>query len=366
MGYVGRTPAYGYFERQVESGDGSTTQFNLDYPVASPNQLLVSVDGIIQEPDYSYSTTVSSGQGKINFSEAPDSSSRIFIIYTGRQLLTATPNTASSYIDEFNGDGSTTAFTLTRTPSSTDGSNFIVYIDNVYQREGGSYAFTVSGSTITFTSAPSSGTNNIQVYQLATANAVATVTDGAVTTAKLANGSVTTAKINDGDVTLAKLASDASSGLITEIDQWHITADLSGVTAGTFTTNWTRTSTLFSNKGTGLSQSSGIFSFPSTGYYRIIYSSYIVVTGGAAAFAGIIIKYTTDNFSSVDLHLNVGYNNAYSSSTYANVTLDSIVTISDTTNQKIKFNYESQSAATYAGNSTIPYTGFTCVKIGEL
>lgn len=266
MGYVGRTPAYGYFERQVESGDGSTTQFNLDYPVASPNQLLVSVDGIIQEPDYSYSTTVSSGQGKINFSEAPDSSSRIFIIYTGRQLLTATPNTASSYIDEFNGDGSTTAFTLTRTPSSTDGSNFIVYIDNVYQREGSSYAFTVSGSTITFTSAPASGTNNIQVYQLATANAVATVSDGAVTTAKLANGAVTSAKLDTNVTSRLDNLEDRASTYVWS--QWNPSS--SGVqTNAPSTADSSYTSPYISQ-----SNSSGTLTitFNTAGRYMVFYS----------------------------------------------------------------------------------------------
>ena len=92
---------------------------------------------------------------------------------------------ASPHIDEFNGNGSTTAFTLTQVPSASSAANFIVFVDNVFQRYGSSYAYTVNGTTLTFTSAPSSGTNNIQVIQLSQANTINTVADSTVTKAKL-------------------------------------------------------------------------------------------------------------------------------------------------------------------------------------
>ena len=92
---------------------------------------------------------------------------------------------ASPHIDEFNGNGSTTAFTLTQTPSANSANNFLVFVDNVFQRYGSSYAYTVNGTTLTFTSAPPSGTNNIQVIQLSQANTLNTVADGAITQAKL-------------------------------------------------------------------------------------------------------------------------------------------------------------------------------------
>ena len=185
MAYIGAEPSYGVFERQVLTGDGSTTQWNLDYAVSTPTQLLVSVGGIIQEPYYSYSVSTSNGQSVINFSEAPDSGDRAFLVYMGRQLLTAQVAQSESYIDEFNGDGSTVAFTLTQTPVSNDARNFMVYVGNVYQRNGSSYAFTVAGDTLTFTAAPPSGTNNIQVYQLNGVNTLNTVADNTITIAKV-------------------------------------------------------------------------------------------------------------------------------------------------------------------------------------
>ena len=72
----------------------------------------------------------------------------------------------------------------------------MVFVDNVYQRLGSSYAYTVSGSTLTFTSAPASGTNNIQVIQLNGVNTLNSVADGTITTAKIQNAQVTKEKLN--------------------------------------------------------------------------------------------------------------------------------------------------------------------------
>jgi hypothetical protein len=184
MAYIGAAPTYGVFDRQVLAGDGTATQFNLDH-MAVPTSLLVVLDGVVQEPEYSYSTNLTAGQPKITFSEAPDNGGRISIVYLGNEVLTATPATSSTHIDEFNGNGSATAFTLTRTPAANNAHNYVVFIDNVFQRYGSSYAYTVSGATITFTSAPPSGTNNIQVIQLNGVNTLNTVANGAISKAKL-------------------------------------------------------------------------------------------------------------------------------------------------------------------------------------
>jgi hypothetical protein len=63
-------------------------------------------------------------------------------------------------VDYFSGNASTTAFTLSKPVASV--AQVQAVVNNVAQNP--SDAFTVSGNTITFTSAPSSGTNNIYVY----------------------------------------------------------------------------------------------------------------------------------------------------------------------------------------------------------
>ena len=189
MAYIGAAPTYGVFDRQVLAGDGTTTSFNLDH-MAVPTSLLVVLDGIVQEPEHSYSTSNTTGQPKIVFSEAPDNNGRVSIVYLGNEILTATSATSSTFIDEFNGDGSDTTFTLTRTPAANTAANFAVFVGNVYQRYGSSYAYTVNGDVLTFTSAPPAGTNNIQCIQLNGVNTLNTIADGSVTSAKIANGTV--------------------------------------------------------------------------------------------------------------------------------------------------------------------------------
>ena len=75
-----------------------------------------------------------------------------------------TQNTFQSLVGKrFNGDGSTTDFTLDVAPSST--LDIEVFVGNV--RQDPNSAYTLSGTTLTFTGAPPSGTNNIYVVHQA-------------------------------------------------------------------------------------------------------------------------------------------------------------------------------------------------------
>ena len=86
-------------------------------------------------------------------------------------------------VDYFSGNGSTTAFTLSRPVASV--AQVQAVVNNVAQNP--SSAFTVSGNTITFTSAPSSGTNNIYVYYTSPITQVIAPSQGTVNTTSLGN-----------------------------------------------------------------------------------------------------------------------------------------------------------------------------------
>ena len=107
--------------------------------------------------------------------------------------------------DLFNGTGAQTAFTLSFDPGSENAID--VYISGVYQQKN---TFSLSGTTLTFSVAPPSGTGNIEVAFRAGQSIGNVPTDGSVTTAKIADGAVTAAKIPDGSITTAKLAAGIS------------------------------------------------------------------------------------------------------------------------------------------------------------
>jgi hypothetical protein len=108
----------------------------------------------------------------------------------------STPTTQSfiSGTDYFNGDGTTVAFTLTRAVSSVNDIEAVV--NNVVQQPNSAY--TISGTTITFTSAPSSGTSNVYVRYLSTTTQAITPSQNSVGTAQL--GTIT--NITSGNTSL--------------------------------------------------------------------------------------------------------------------------------------------------------------------
>ena len=122
------------------------------------------------------------------------------------------------------GNASTTAFTLT-VASTTNA--VAAYISGVRQLAGTDYS--VSGTTITFTTAPPTGTNNI-MYVYTKAAILNTVADNSVTSAKIVNGTIVAADVDTSSVAALGTASTftkTQSGSITALsDGANIAVDL--------------------------------------------------------------------------------------------------------------------------------------------
>ena len=93
-------------------------------------------------------------------------------------IVTFSPGSNAGTIEEdsFSGNGSTTAFTLSTAPSSEE--HLLVFIDATFQNRD---SFTISGTTITFDTAPDNG-SSVRVYHIIPGS----VDDGVLTVAKFA------------------------------------------------------------------------------------------------------------------------------------------------------------------------------------
>ena len=117
------------------------------------------------------------------------------------------PKTANFAIDTFNGDGSTVNFTLRDAPATT--SSILVFVGGIRQQTD---SYTLSGTTLQFTEAPPTGTNNIQVLFLGIGTTTTVPADGTVTTIKIANQAVTGDKVAVGSFSSNVFAAASITG----------------------------------------------------------------------------------------------------------------------------------------------------------
>jgi hypothetical protein len=167
------------------TGNGSTTAYTL---TTSPDlsNTLVYIDGIYQvKAAYSISGQV------LTLSAAPDNGALIEIT-----AATVAPVQESTdfLINNFTGNNSTTAFTLSAAP--TNENQCSVFISGVYQSKAN---FSVSGSTLTFSTAPPNGSAIEVMCARTVVFSAGTPDDNTVSTAKIQDDAVTSAKV-DGTV----------------------------------------------------------------------------------------------------------------------------------------------------------------------
>ena len=112
--------------------------------------------------------------------------------------------------------------------------------------------------------------------------------------------------VGDGRVTATSFVGSGANltGItagITMATQWRVTADFTiGTGDGNYTiaSNWETADTLgFARIGSDLTESSGVFTFPSTGIYRIFAHTVCNNTSSASYRAQLAIHVTTDNSS---------------------------------------------------------------------
>ena len=284
----------------------------------------------------------------------------------------------------FTPNGSTTAFTLSHSVSNEN--DLEVFVGNVRQEPTAAYS--ASGTTLTMTEAPDSGLNFYVIFKNK-AQVTTTPPDGSVGTAKLDANAVTTAKIANSAITDSKIAALSASKLtgalpaisgasltgisagIEMVDQWRLTTTFTG-NQNPITSNWERNDTTgYGALGSAMSNSSGTFTFPTTGVYHIGFHALVgsaFSSGAHSQGCWIYIRTTTNNSSYTDAAIAqqgiYNFNTSYFSggSEYCETVFD----VTDVSTHKVQFGYGAgQGGEACRGSSSSQATGFTITRLGD-
>ena len=155
----------------------------------------------------------------------------------------------------------------------------------------------------------------------------------------------------------------AAAGGITEADQWRLTASITTNT-DPISSNLERVDDAsFAKIGTGMSVSSGYWSFPTTGLYMITTDVGCSCNGDDNVRLDV---FATTNNSSYDL-LAYAFGGGDSSGTVDNTACTtSYVNVTDTSNVKVKFGAGSiGNGSAVQGNTDYNYTSFTFIRLGD-
>ena len=176
------------------------------------------------------------------------------------------------------------------------------------------------------------------------------VTANTITASQIANDTITNTQINSSAAIAFSKLTGVTNG-ITEADEWRVPSSQAG--GNGIITTWERNDTEFEKIGTGMSESSGIFSFPNTGKWLINFHLYVSATS-FSRYNDMYIQ-TTVNNSNYNTRAYHSFPVPWASShmhTGGTTSFQFDVTNVSTHKVKFMFNPETTSTMTIRGSST--------------
>ena len=233
----------------------------------------------------------------------------------------------------------TTSYTLNH--AVTNENEIALFVNNVRQQPGSGKAYTATGTALTLSAATASTDT---MYCVFLGRALQTVVPAT------------------NSITAAMMTSGVSNG-VTEADQWRITTDITS-DVEPIASNLERVDDAsFSKIGTGMSVSSGTWTFPSTGLYLIKFKMY----GDAVPDDNVvgIIQTTTDN-SSYDENAYGIFSGDGGTVGSATGIAEYFFNVTNTSTHKLQFEVTSiTTGGRLQGNTSYSLTNFTFIRLGD-
>ena len=174
--------------------------------------------------------------------------------------------------------------------------------------------------------------------------------------------------IVDTDMIAASAVTPAKStitGGLSMVDQWRHNAT-NGESNGVLT-NWERNdSTTFSQIGTGMTESSGVFTFPSTGIYRIDWQGPCKRTDNITIYyIHTMIEGSTDSGSNWSVLARSTHHIGGANNSHGMAFCTAIFDVTNVSTHRLRLNKDAQHPCEFQADTSEHRTGLTFMKLGE-
>ena len=153
----------------------------------------------------------------------------------------------------------------------------------------------------------------------------------------------------------------ATTNGITMADQWRLAGDNNKTNDQVIDSNWERTDTFFAQIGTGMSESSGVFTFPQTGVYFVLAQ---LQMNGSASYAGVSLEVSTNSGGSYG-GFTYGYQNMSTVAGYHHLSLHGVCDIANASTHRLRMLAVNNASTQYSGNTNNYRCGMTFIRLGD-
>jgi hypothetical protein len=173
----------------------------------------------------------------------------------------------------------------------------------------------------------------------------------------VADGSANQLLKTDGSGNLGFVAPSVG---IAMADQWSITTDNNKTDSQTIDTGWERSDYFFAQIGSGMSESSGVFTFPSTGIYLLLAKHTMNTSAG---YCGVKLMMSSNSGGS---YTNVSHGQITNTNNgYHHISLHAMVDVQNASTYRFQIQAMNNGNVQYSGDSSALRNGVTFIRLGD-